>query len=395
MALMVAIASFTLAVAILWLSWEQALNGLRACGCALFVHGLALLVLALRDRIPEPLALVTGYTLLSASYALMTFAVCSFQQLPASRWLTLAPIASIAIGLLLLRHEPNARTLFGGPVLAFQCAVVARSTLRLRQSYTGHGHQLLATGAFAAAAIYVVRAVSTGMGWIAPAQFASSNALQAASLAAALVSLLLFSLGFIGMLRERAEAATRRLALQDELTGIANRRSVLDGLARAHAAARRAGEPLCVLMIDLDHFKRVNDDFGHQAGDRVLKHVAESLGSRLRSQDILGRYGGEEFMAILPDTALAGGMAIAQELCARVRATEAAIGGRSIPMTVSIGVNCTTSNVDTTVDDLVRAADAALYAAKSSGRDRACAAPPAPRPQHGPAIGDDLQRSVA
>ena len=107
--------------------------------------------------------------------------------------------------------------------------------------------------------------------------------------------------------QDRAEADNRYFAVHDELTGAANRRALTQTLDRDVARAVRAGEPYALMMLDIDHFKVVNDSYGHHAGDQVLRHVVAVLRERIRAQDLVGRYGGEEFMLLLPNTTLSGG----------------------------------------------------------------------------------------
>jgi diguanylate cyclase (GGDEF)-like protein len=124
-------------------------------------------------------------------------------------------------------------------------------------------------------------------------------------------------------------------------------------------------------MLDLDHFKRVNDSFGHLAGDAVLRQVAAGIGSRLRAQDIAGRYGGEEFLVILPGTTVDGAVQLAEELRKSIAADRIEIGeDRTITITISIGVCGGNPVADQRVEDLIDAADRALYRAKENGRDR-------------------------
>jgi two-component system, cell cycle response regulator len=165
-----------------------------------------------------------------------------------------------------------------------------------------------------------------------------------------------------------------RLSRTDLLTGLYNRRHLEDQLGRAHRTARRAHRGLGLVLLDIDHFKRVNDTYGHAAGDRVLCEFAERMTSQLRDGDIAGRWGGEEFLVILPDTDPGGALQVANRIRASVAETPfdtSAVDGQAIRVTVSGG--CVVGPVATS-DDLVSAADGGLYAAKDSGRNRIVAA---------------------
>ncbi|WP_375275272.1 GGDEF domain-containing protein, partial [Methylorubrum thiocyanatum] len=161
----------------------------------------------------------------------------------------------------------------------------------------------------------------------------------------------------------------------DLLTGLPNRRRFEEAFEQAAKASRRADRPLALLVIDADHFKRYNDRHGHVVGDAVLKSLAKSLTESLRRpNDLAARVGGEEFAVLLPDTDRAGAARIAEAIHAAVAdlaVPAAGIGPGSI--TVSIGLAVSAGDRET--EDLYRRADAALYEAKESGRNRTCCAP--------------------
>ena len=162
------------------------------------------------------------------------------------------------------------------------------------------------------------------------------------------------------------------VGLRDALTGINNRRFFDQRLSEEVSRAQRSGSPLSCLFIDLDHFKRVNDQHGHQAGDAVLKQVSKLLSDRLRQTDVLARYGGEEFIILLADTVQEDATLIAEQIRDRVaKALFAIPPGKSLHVTLSIGV--ATMAVPGSIKDgrqLIALADQAVYAAKLSGRNR-------------------------
>lgn len=170
------------------------------------------------------------------------------------------------------------------------------------------------------------------------------------------------------------EAANRALDLQartDALTGLLNRRGFESQMAFALALARRSSRPLSLITVDVDHFKRVNDTYGHEAGDEVLRRLARTLESRLRSSDVVARLGGEEFVALLPDTDLAGAQAIGQALVTAAADQQDPVVGT---ITVSVGVASLRGAQDNGAD-ILRRADMALYEAKGQGRNRVCVEP--------------------
>ncbi len=193
-----------------------------------------------------------------------------------------------------------------------------------------------------------------------------------------LIVLLALLLATLALHHNRNSRRLRRLALTDELTGVPNRRSVLSMLPVALQARDQA---VGVALLDIDHFKRINDGFGHAAGDRVLKLVAERLTSMLQPPEFLGRIGGEEFLVVIPSTDLRLAAARAETLRAHIGATDiAAILPELGSVTVSIGVAI--SRPGDSVSSILQRADSALYRAKASGRNRVFAEqPPHPRLQ--------------
>jgi len=166
----------------------------------------------------------------------------------------------------------------------------------------------------------------------------------------------------------------RRDASHDPLTGLANRRSSEHRLEADRARALRVPEPMSVLMIDLDHFKRVNDRWGHASGDLVLIAIARILREELRGADLAVRFGGEEFLAILPGTDGTGALEVAERIRSRIQRERVPADDGEIAMTASIGV--ATLRGEESEADLVARADAALYRAKATGRNRCVAAAP-------------------
>jgi len=167
-----------------------------------------------------------------------------------------------------------------------------------------------------------------------------------------------------------AREALREQATRDGLTGLWNRTAIFDILQNELARSARSGEPLIVLMADLDGFKPVNDHFGHMAGDAVLRQVAARMHASVRRYDAVGRYGGEEFMMVLPGCDLAGGVALAERIRDAVGAECFRAGDAEIRLTCSLGAAGAIPPAIPHADDLVRAADAALYRAKRNGRNR-------------------------
>jgi diguanylate cyclase (GGDEF)-like protein len=173
---------------------------------------------------------------------------------------------------------------------------------------------------------------------------------------------------------EKTLSATVRelelLATTDELTGLHNRRSLLHRLKFETARAKRFRSPLSAVMIDLDRFKQINDEYGHAVGDQVLANVGRLLRESVRVIDVPGRYGGEELCVILPNTPVEGALKFAETLRAKVEAQLHYAGARQVEVTASIGVGSFDHMEIADAESLLRQADAALYRAKHAGRNR-------------------------
>jgi diguanylate cyclase (GGDEF)-like protein len=169
----------------------------------------------------------------------------------------------------------------------------------------------------------------------------------------------------VEMARQLEELSTR-----DGLTGIFNRRHFGTTLDHAFDHSNRYLRPLSMAIIDVDRFKDINDSYGHQAGDAVLAEVARRFSESIRSTDYLARWGGEEFVVLLPETQLEDAVSFGEKLCAEVAAEPVVIEGRSLPVTVSIGAASLAHTQFRSSKDMIAAADQALYRAKRNGRNR-------------------------
>ena len=246
---------------------------------------------------------------------------------------------------------------------------------RLPQAFTA-----AVIAAFSASS--AVRAVLTLREGTIEDYFAPSN-LQSVSSLGYTVFFVAATLGVMWMEIQRLESDLVRLATIDGLTGILNRRAFLDASEREISRCSRSGETFGFAMFDLDLFKRINDSYGHQVGDKVLRLFTDTLRSVLRSHDFLGRYGGEEFALVMPGIDKTAACAIVERCRQAVERRSIEHDGRPIKLTVSAGVAAFGEDgID--LETLIKAADAALYRAKASGRNRIAAAP-----------GEDLDRNVA
>jgi len=217
--------------------------------------------------------------------------------------------------------------------------------------------------------INVELGVSAMRGEVVPVE--GSGMPQAITWTVTLVSAAVFNFLFLFLLGLRMHHNLHRLATQDPLTGLLNRRGVQTALQKEWKRSRRLDEPFAVISLDVDHFKRVNDQHGHDAGDRVLMAVAEVLKAHVRATDHVARMGGEEFLVLMPGArAETDGVALAARLREALNLTVVTVEADvRIPVTASWGVSGILLQ-DASQEDVLRRADEALYQAKRSGRDR-------------------------
>ncbi len=243
----------------------------------------------------------------------------------------------------------------------------SRRWLRLRRQVLRQGPWRVTLAVAAAAGVAAVLASQGGL-WLAGAPVNMALALAFFVAAAGLVGAAVWPL--MRMLRdlEAARVQLDVLATRDELTGVFNRRQFLVLADREWARCRRYDMGAAMVMLDVDHFKRVNDLNGHLAGDLMLREIARAAGETLRHADILGRFGGEEFIVFLPHTDTLGALDVAERIRERVAAIKLEWRGQQIATTVSLGVATLGISHDT-VGALIADADRALYTAKDAGRN--------------------------
>lgn len=342
-------------------------------GIGYWVAGSLILVVTpvlfwLRGIVPDWLSIVVGNALLLGAVGLWTLAIQAFYGRPQTRSLAagLTAVATLLLAWFALA-APNyvARvviaTFFVSIFYAMQCVLILR-----------HGERHFSTyffgGLMAAQTLVVMVRFATSLfaGLAEQTLFAPGDIVQILYLSANTFMVLALSVAFMLVITRRLHVELDILSRTDPLTQLLNRRALYDAGKRELDRMQVDGGEMALLLIDLDHFKRVNDSLGHAEGDRVLKEFSAMLKRELPAHAYPGRFGGEEFLVLLPRTGMDGALALAE----RLRSMSARFFGRPIAeLTISIGVACL-DKTETRLDGAIGRADLALYRAKSAGRNR-------------------------
>ncbi len=337
---------------------------------SLAVQGAGIAFILARGTIPLVVSVVAGNGLISASLSLAYLSVCRIFERRPSWLLCLAPLAAVLVCMAAF-EDVRLRVLSLGILCAFQELVILVTLVRRDViAEGGRAIGLLIAGYAAGALVFVLRALAASS---VPRYVGSSfppNVVDSGTLSLGFAGIIMTAFGVLLIHRQFMERETERLATLDSLTGVFNRRMLIDLAGRALAFAKRRQQSLALLMIDLDEFKRINDRHGHRVGDRVLAHVVKCIREQLRPQDLLGRYGGEEFCVVMPATDMAGAQSAAGRVRLAVEKHPMALEEDTIRMTVSIGVAVTDGNPDADFEALMTLADHTMYEAKAYGRNR-------------------------
>ena len=283
----------------LWAAFADATReGLGKWGASLFAQACAWAIFAAYDVIPADLIFVAGSFMLSASFMMQAAALMEFHRrtLPVP-WLVAAPVVVAGV---LMAGSHAALVPIGDLLQGLCCLAVFWQVCKGDIHHQRRTRMLMMIAYGLLVAMFFTRSL---LGVIASAvPFVSPESGLPAGLGylLAIATVVLSSFGFLLMHKERAEDEMHKLATVDPLTGVFNRRTFIELAERELARCRRGGLPLRLLMLDMDHFKRVNDTLGHLVGDDVLREFARKVGDCLRREDLLVRYGGEEFCVLLP-----------------------------------------------------------------------------------------------
>jgi diguanylate cyclase (GGDEF)-like protein len=344
-----------------------------------FVGAAGAIVALTRLIFPSPLPLLAGATGVLLAVCLAAMGIRRFYDRPVS-WRETALVVGVGVGALVFFTYVYDNMPLRMIAYSLGQSIPLALTLKLLwtppQDRGNPGSRLAGVVIVTIIAIYAARAVGNVLG----GNFAAIAGGQAH--AVVVLGLLFLSMalnfGFLLMAMDRLRNEVADLALLDDLTGVANRRHLLQRLSEECARSERSEEPFSLLVIDLDGFKLINDTHGHAAGDACLQHFTLMAQTRLRPGDMLARTGGDEFCIVLPSTSLREGAAIARRVIEVCRQDAATCSGNDIPIAISIGVAQWDHGVGQFPDRLMANADHALYAAKKNGKNDYAIYDPAP-----------------
>jgi diguanylate cyclase (GGDEF)-like protein len=335
-------------------------------------------MLALRDIAPAWFTIVAANALTASSFACYAIALERFHGLPSGhRWLWLVVAATVFVSWWLGVIHPNLslRLAIVAPLLA---TLLGRGVWIIYHAPGAQGRMRHIPAAVLglSAGILLYRA---GMMFVQPelvTDIYQLSHVQVLTYAVGSVLPVVGTLGFLLMCTERSQRELERAARVDFLTGCYNRRAIEELGTRAIAGARRHGTPLALQVLDIDHFKSINDELGHAMGDAALVASVARIRAALRAEDVLGRLGGEEFIVLMPNTDLHSAMAAGERIRRAYSGQPLQIEDQSRAVTLSIGV-AVLSPLDNQFSQLLQRADRAMYAAKNGGRNQVLVNEPA------------------
>lgn len=358
-------------------------NGVLSFAWAYGFFTLFALLLLLRGQIPAFFSVVIADTSLSLALLMIADGVCRLKNQPIYRgyyrWYILACLLAF-FWFALVQPSFQARV-----VVTIICIVVIFSWvlwMLYRESLVSWrlGEWMVVLALVASIVAALLRAV---MAYVDTPSLAASSILnfqgvQAHFLTVNLVATVFMAFGLIVISQDSLRRDLEKLASYDALTGVLTRRVILNLLDKSIASVLRNGRPLAVMMIDLDHFKRINDSFGHRVGDQVLSAVTKAIEGALRKESYIGRYGGEEFLVVMPDTSADELLEVSERVRQVAAKTVIRHQQQPIQCTISIGALIIDSHNADSLDDPVTLADKALYQAKTQGRNQVVIANSAP-----------------
>lgn len=349
----------------LWRSYPKSIKGLGEWAAAPVIILLAIPLLAMREVLPDSISMVGAPVLLLAGNALFYIGLQRFYAEPPSLRLMVGLLlawGALLIWFTFLQPHYGVRLVL---LTSFTAGVaIAGVVLMLRKGQRNFAFWFVVTMLLFRAVALLWRMLTAPSEGIDHNLFDSST-IQMVYFASSLLALLALTVGLMLLASSRLQTELVHLAAHDPLTSTLMRRAFIDICENELERCRRHARPMALLMLDVDHFKRINDTYGHQMGDRMLVDFVARVQTALRRSDRIGRYGGEEFVVLLPETGLDEALAVAERIRSKV-----AVQRPGLPtLTVSVGLTVSRTGEED-VDRLLQRSDEALYKAKSAGRNR-------------------------
>lgn len=363
---MVCLSSVTIAVLML-LAFRQNVKEVMAWCLALLAGCVALGALALRNIVPEVGAIILVNVALAAGIAAQGAALDQFEQRKSPVY-PFVVLGGIAVAVSFVSNTANRVAIFGLIFGSGYIWLAIKSNRLATASRVARAIMMVSFGL--ATLLFLMRTSVAMLNPSAMQVLTAPNVWQSLTMAASFLVVTCSSFGYLLLYKERADQHAARLATTDALTGALNRRMLSELGERALARSRRRRLSMSVVMLDIDHFKTVNDRHGHAVGDLVLQRFVEVLQRELRTEDVLIRYGGEEFCLLLPEQPRHEARAVAERLRAAIQATNVAADDKNIAITLSAGVAAFEIEDLGLLQKLLEHADAALFTAKRNGRNR-------------------------
>jgi len=374
--LIVLIVSNFLMAGAMWVAFAGRFrDGLGQWTIALVMQGGAWLLIMAHTPLPELATMAAASASLAFCWSLQLSALLEFHRKPTPRWLLYGPVSIAFLVFFIYVTDTRERLAYGGLAFGIAQLITGAALLHYRIA-AEHRTQWLLAGSFFL--------LSSGLLWLGFTVWFEPEAIlptsgTSATPGPALLAFYAVTIGssfaFLLMHKERADRETYELATTDSLTGVYNRRTFKELAEPQLSRGRRARLPVSLLMLDLDHFKRINDTFGHLGGDDVLKSFAQLVRSCLRKEDLLARYGGEEFVVLLPGASQTAAYSLAQRIREEVSARPLTANGQLVRVTVSVGLACEGGDTLPSLEAMLERADEALYKAKHEGRNQVIVLP--------------------
>jgi diguanylate cyclase (GGDEF)-like protein len=273
----------------------------------------------------------------------------------------------------MLANDAASAVLFAGVVLSALFAVAAGIAWQVVGESIQSARRLLVATFATCALVFAARGIAAVFVSQPVRALLEPSGVAAAVVLVGMAALVAATFGFLLLHQESAQAEATRLATIDPLTGAYNRRTFHEIAEREMSRARRANQPLSIIMLDIDHLRRLNDDYGQKAGDEVLQRFADIVRTALRKEDMLVRFAGEQFLVMLPEVSGPGAVVVAGRIRRAVADEPIEAAGHMLEVTVSLGVAARLDEGPESIDGLVARAESALVLAKQRGRNRVVA----------------------